>query len=62
MATRVDATYTYFLQGVEIARQVCVDEGCILDVTAEGHLVGIEIIGERTIFDVLPLVLAKARF
>jgi uncharacterized protein YuzE len=60
---RVEASYVRtFKRRAEIARQVFVDEGCILDVTAEGHLVGIEIIGDRTIFDVLPLVLAKARF
>ncbi len=37
MATRVDATYTYFLQGAPIARQVFVDEDCILNVDADGH-------------------------
>jgi len=59
----VDVSYSK-LTSEPIARQVWADErgSCILDVDAEDRLVGVEIIGNCTLVEVLPLIFAKARF
>jgi uncharacterized protein YuzE len=58
----LNASY-YRLSSEPVANpQVFVDEGCILDLDADGRLVGIEIIGLRTLLEVLPAILARARF
>lgn len=57
----VDLSYHTFTRE-PTARQVHVDKGCIVDVDAEGRLVGVEIIGSRTLTEMLPAILAKARF
>jgi uncharacterized protein YuzE len=58
----LDASYHKFSSEPVANPQVFVDEGCILDLDAAGHLVGIEIIGPRTLLEVLPAILARARF
>jgi hypothetical protein len=58
----IDASYFRFSDQPIANPQVSVDDGCILDLDADGRLVGVEIIGPRTLQDVLPAVLRRARF
>jgi uncharacterized protein YuzE len=57
-----DASYFQFSDRPVANPQIFVDEGCILDLDTEGRLVGVEIIGPRTLTDVLPAILARAKF
>ena len=59
---RLAASYLRFSDQPVANPQVFVDEGCILDLDAEGRLVGVEIIGPRILTDVLPAIFARARF
>jgi uncharacterized protein YuzE len=58
----VTASYHRFSNQPVANPQIFVDEGCILDLDADGHLIGIEIIGPRTLLEVLPAILVRARF
>lgn len=58
----VNASYFRFSDQPIANPQLFIDEGCILDLDADGRLVGIEIIGSRTLTEILPAVLARARF
>lgn len=62
MTSVIDASYFRFSAEPVVSPQVFVDEGCILDLDADGRLVGVEIIGPRTLVDVLPKLLARAGF
>ena len=58
----LDASY-FRVSNEPIANpQLFIDEGCILDLDAAGRLVGIEIIGSRTLLQVLPAILSRVRF
>ena len=57
-----DPKYVRFSDQPIANPQVFIDEGCILDLDAEGRLVGVEILDSRTLADVLPAILSQARF
>ena len=40
-----DALYLRLREGVPVARSVIVDEGRVVDLDADGHAVGIEVLG-----------------
>lgn len=57
----VDASY-FRVADLPVDRQRQLDPGIILDLTEDGRLVGVEIIGHRTLAEVLELVLQTGRF
>jgi uncharacterized protein YuzE len=62
VADLLDVSYHRFSEEPVASPQLFVDEGCILDLDAQGRLVGVEIIGPRTLAEVMPAVLARATF
>jgi uncharacterized protein YuzE len=62
MTSQVEASYYRFSTEPVANPQLFVDEGCILDLDADGRLIGVEIIGQRTLTEVMPAVLALAKF
>ena len=62
IAALPDPKYVRFSDQPIANPQVFVDAGCILDLDADGRLVGVEILDSRTLTDVMPAVLSRARF
>jgi uncharacterized protein YuzE len=60
-APEVQASY-FRVADLPIGGQRQLDPGVSLDITQDGRLVGVEIIGPRTLAEVLELVLQAGRF
>jgi uncharacterized protein YuzE len=61
VSVSVEASYTTIRVG-QVARTVEIDPGCLVDIDPDGRVLGVEIIGPRSLVEVVPAILARVRF